>query len=263
MRRNTLFWGAVLIVLGLLFLLNNLNILQVDVWKFVWPLFLIALGAWVLLGTVFRRRPAADELVSIPLDSSGRARLRISHGAGRLNLSGRADPGLLVHGTFGGGLEHHTRRDGELLTVDMHVPQNFFPWGWGPGDTLNWDFSLTDAIPLSLEFNTGASESQIDLSALRVTDLSLQTGASSTVIIMPAAAGMTRARVGSGAASVSLRIPSGVAARVRVRSGLAGITIDQARFPRQGDLYISPDYETAQNKVDIDMETGVGSIDIR
>jgi hypothetical protein len=62
---------------------------------------------------------------------------------------------------------------------------------------------------------------------------------------------------------VTVRVPSGVAARIRIRGGLAGIKVDQNRFPRMGDTYQSADYDTAPNKVDVDIETGVGSVEIR
>lgn len=45
-RREPLAWGIILIVIGLIFLLANID---VDVWDFVarlWPLVLIAWGAW-------------------------------------------------------------------------------------------------------------------------------------------------------------------------------------------------------------------------
>jgi hypothetical protein len=54
-----------------------------------------------------------------------------------------------------------------------------------------------------------------------------------------------------------------VAARIFVKSGLSGITVDQARFNRIGENYESPDYATAANKMEINVETGVGSVDIR
>jgi hypothetical protein len=263
MRRNTLFWGTVLIILGVLQLLNNLGILQISVWQVAWPLLLIAFGIWVLLGTILRRSPGQAEQVSIPLETAGRARIQIQHAAGRLSLAGKTGPGVLLDGTFGGGLNHSSRMDGDTLVVDMRVPEGYFPWGWGPRDTLDWNFRLSEAIPLTLDFNTGASESQIDLSGLRVPELSLQTGASSTDITLPAAAGMTHMKVGSGAASVNIKVPHGVAARIRAQGGLASIVIDQTRFPRQGELYLSPDYDSAPNKVDIDVQTGVGAVDIR
>lgn len=45
-RREPLAWGIILIVIGLIFLLANID---VDVWDFIarlWPVVLIAWGAW-------------------------------------------------------------------------------------------------------------------------------------------------------------------------------------------------------------------------
>jgi len=40
--------GLILIVLGVIFLLNNLNYLNVD-WNKYWPVLLIALGVWIVI----------------------------------------------------------------------------------------------------------------------------------------------------------------------------------------------------------------------
>ena len=40
------------------------------------------------------------------------------------------------------------------------------------------------------------------------------------------------------------------------------MTVDETRFPGFDNRYQSPDYETAANKVDIDIETGVGSVSV-
>ena len=60
-----------------------------------------------------------------------------------------------------------------------------------------------------------------------------------------------------------MRVPSGVAARIRISSGLAGVSVDAERFPRVGSEYISPDYETAENRLDLEINTGVGSVSVR
>lgn len=47
-RTEPLVWGIVLIVIGLMFLLHNI---ELNVWEFVarlWPIILIAWGAWKL-----------------------------------------------------------------------------------------------------------------------------------------------------------------------------------------------------------------------
>jgi hypothetical protein len=116
---------------------------------------------------------------------------------------------------------------------------------------------------MTLDLETGAGESRLDLSALKAEEIRLKTGASSTEMTLPARAGKTRVKVTSGAASVVLRVPNGVAARIAVESGLAGITIDPNRFPRSGSGYQSAEYDRAENSVDIQIETGVGAVEIR
>ncbi len=268
MRKSGLLWGVVLVFVGALLLLNSLGIFNVDVWSLIWPAFLIALGLWSLWGVFAGPRTAGAEEVTIPLEGAGRACLRIRHGAGRLRVDAGASAGELVTGTFGGGLDHRPKREGDALTVDMRVPDGGFPhivapWNWARGRGLNWSFGLNREIPLSLDLETGASDMRLDLTDLRVTDLRLQTGASETKLLLPANAGHTRVNINAGAASVSVRVPAGVAARIRAKGGLAEIKVDRNRFPRAGGVYQSPDYDSAANKVDIVIEVGVGSVKVR
>jgi hypothetical protein len=61
---------------------------------------------------------------------------------------------------------------------------------------------------------------------------------------------------------VTLEVPEGVAARIRSKMGLGSTTVDERRFARSLDAWVSPNYETAANRVDIDLEGGLGSIRI-
>jgi hypothetical protein len=60
-----------------------------------------------------------------------------------------------------------------------------------------------------------------------------------------------------------MQVPTGVAARIQIRSGVSGVSVDERRFPRVGAGNQSPDFDTAANKVEIDAQMGAGSIDIR
>lgn len=261
MRRSTLFWGVVLILIGIALLAGNL--FEIDIWDILWPALLILFGIWVLFGAFFRGR-RAEENITVPLDGAIYGRVQINHGAGRLQLRSGSGFDDLLNGTFGGGLDYKHRKLGETVEVDLSVPMNIWPFGWSPGDGLTWDVRLNNQVPLMLNLNTGAGEVRADLSDLKVTDLTLKTGASSSEIVFPANAGMTRAKIESGAASVDIRIPHNVAARIHASGGLSSIDVDGGRFTSQGgNVYLSPEYESAQNKVELVVTMGVGSVTIR
>jgi hypothetical protein len=93
-----------------------------------------------------------------------------------------------------------------------------------------------------------------------VRQLELHTGASETRVRLPRAAGRTTFRAETGAASLTIEVPTGVAARIRTRTMLGSSQIDQARFPRNGDVNASPDFETATNRVEIEVSGGIGSL---
>lgn len=182
-------------------------------------------------------------------------------------LDASADEGKLVSGTFANGLNAQVKKVDSGLDVVLQpntrdFPEMFFPGNWIGGRGLSWDFGLSKEIPLKLVFETGGAETHLDLTDLQVKDLVLKTGASSTEIKLPSKAGTTSVKLEAGAASVAIRIPEGVAARVEAEAGLASISVDQERFPKQGGIYQSEDFETAPNKVDIRIETGLASIEI-
>lgn len=113
-----------------------------------------------------------------------------------------------------------------------------------------------------MDFNIGAASASLDMSSLKVARFTIDSGASSIDIITPRS-GQTRGSIDTGAAAINVRIPDGVAARISIEGALSTIDVDQSRFPKVGDRYVSPDYESATNRIDLDIESGVSSVDIR
>jgi hypothetical protein len=263
MRRSGIIWGLVLLFAGLLLLLENLGYLAtlgISLWQLFWPLAFIALGVWILLGSRMSGR-VETETLALPLEAATEAEIRVDYGAGELRIEGGSTS--LVDGTFEGGVEHTVRYQDGLTVLRLRSPSvAVWPWGWTPGSRRRWQLRLTEQIPLNLSVHSGASDCHLHLERLNVTRLRIESGASSLNVTLPANAGHTEVRVATGAASLSMRVPEGVAARVRVEGALSSTHVDRARFPRQGGTYLSPDYDTATNRVDIKVETGVGSITI-
>lgn len=61
---------------------------------------------------------------------------------------------------------------------------------------------------------------------------------------------------------MKIELPEEVAGKISVQSGLSSVAINPRRFPLSGSYYISPDYDMVQNRIEISVETGVGSVEI-
>jgi hypothetical protein len=270
MRRGSIFWGIVLVLLGLLLLGQTTGFIPrgINVWAIFWSLLLVAGGIMILMRATgrdrFLRGGLERESVSRELNGAQRGSISIQHGAGELRVDASAAGDVLFSGTFGGGVNVTERRQGSELSIDLSAPSDVLPVVPFGGGELNWSVSLNPAVPLSLHLELGASRNLLNLRDLQLQELRLETGASATEMVFPARAGLTRARVRSGAASVDMRVPEGVAARIHAAGGLASINVDRVRFAHIGEgEYRSADYDTAANRLDLDVETGVGSVSVR
>jgi hypothetical protein len=219
-----------------------------------WPWLAVGLGAWYIVGSVVPRGPGLTEVLAIPLEVATESAVRIRFGAGEL-ATRTAAPGQLVDGSFLGGVTYRQSGPGsvELEQDTTHG------WPWLDRG-FKWTVGLTAEVPLDLRLDVGASRNVLDLRDLRVRSLELHTGASDTRILLPRAAGATSVRAEAGAASLVLEVPNGVAARIRTRVVLGSVQVDQSRFPPVSGGYESPDYATAANRVDVDVQGGVGSL---
>ena len=220
-----------------------------------WPAALVVIGVWFLIGA-FVPRGAPVEALVLPLEGATEASIAIKFGAGELATL-RAQPGDLIDGQFTGGVV--VRRDGAHRIELAQDTTYGMPWLDHRSD---WNVGLSGEVPLDLRIDTGAARARIDLTDLLIRSLELHTGASDTRIRLPRNAGATNVRAETGAASLVIEVPTGVGARIRSRMGLGSTDVDQGRFPREGDGYASPDYATASNRADIDVQGGVGSVKI-
>ncbi|HEY4688089.1 MAG TPA: DUF5668 domain-containing protein [Anaerolineae bacterium] len=260
-RSGAIFWALVLIVLGVIFLLRNAGVLNVS-WNVIWPVLLIVLGGSLLLGNFIRPSSSETRSLSIPIDGAREARVVVHQGAGRLRINSSADPMTLAANAFDGELIQSVRREGDRLDVRLrqeHGWMFWWPWNWGGG--WHWEMSLNRDVPLSLEVKPGASQADIDLRDLKVRDFRLDTGASTVDLTVPAS-GQVTGRIKAGAATVRVRVPEGVALRIRSHLGAASLNVRGNRFQWGDSTYQTPDFDTAANRADLEIDAGAASIDV-
>jgi hypothetical protein len=266
-------WPVILVLVGIELLLAN---------RIPW-LVLAGLAAVVLvLGAAvtnsgFATAPAAGNVSRTDRKDLGSARLAavtVRFDAGQLNIGPleQPTPQQLAVMTYEGPanllpqVNYSVTGDLgrlEYLSNERGGP-GFIPFVDGRSSAPRIDLNLNPNVPITtLSLKSGATDARLDLSALRLSDLDVSVGAASTWVRLPQAAGMTNVRIAGGASTITLEVPQGVAAQIRHRGGLSTVSIDQSRFPSAGEgVYRSPDYNTAQNKVDVNLETGVTTIQV-
>ena len=258
MRYGGAMWGILLILAGVLFLLNSLGILAVNVWAVLWPAALILFGVAALAGA-FRHNNADAVVEGLALQLKGyeEAAVTIHFGAGRLLLAGGAPPDELLSGSFGGGVLHTLNPDGDVARVALRPPD-----GLPSFEGREWDVALNEAIPLTLDVTTGAAEARLDLRSTQTRRLDLRAGAGRVELDVPTAAGRSAVHIEGGAGEVIIRVPTGVAARVSGQAVLGSLDVDETRFAASSGAWESVDYDTAANRVEIAVRFGAGRVQI-
>ena len=260
MRRDNLFWGMALILVGVLLFLQTQGYIG-NIFPYLWPLALILVGGWIILGVYWPQARSKEETFAVPLGAAKSARFKFSHGAGQIEITGGAPTGQALVGSSAVGMNKESWLDGDRLEVKVEAGPSFLPV-LGPSQGV-WRFQLTQEIPLTLKVEAGASSVNIDLQDVLASHVELSTGASSSNLTVPAR-GVSLLEIEAGAASVNVRVPSATAGRIRVEEGVTSVSVDTNRFPRlDSGFYQSSGYDTASDRTDINIEAGLGSVTVR
>ena len=223
-------WPVAWIVIGVLLLMSTTGAIgrgPAELIAEYWPWALIALGIWFVIGAVLPAGRGLAEALEHPAGRRPRTPASGSGSAPATWRSGRPRAGHLVDGTFEGGVTHRLTGPGR---VELEQDTRYgLPW-------LDRDVALDCRADGRGARSTsrsmpGPAGPILDLRDLRVRNLDLQTGASETRVMVPRAAGATTIKAQTGAASLTIEIPAGVAARIRTRMALGSTQVDQTRFP--------------------------------
>ena len=294
-RRVSLVGPVILIGLGVVFLLNNMGVLAWSVWEVIfrlWPILLVALGleiilsrlsAWgsllalvltvaILAGALSLLGPdigtgqvVAGEEIRQALGEATQARVVIEPGVGSLHIKALPESANLIEGVVSVGRGQRVRRDfavvGKTATFTLQSEGiTFGPFiGWD--DQRGWELGLAPEVPLELEISLGVGLTDIDLTGLTVSELKVNMGLGRTTVILPDE-GRFYAKIEGAIGETIIVIPAGMAARIRVDTGLA-VSDLPAGYRQRGDVYTSPDYDNADDRVDLEVSQAIGKVTIR
>jgi hypothetical protein len=257
---SSLGWPLLLIVAGTLLLLSTTGRLGIGPGDLVarwWPLAVIALGIWFLVVALIPRAAGGIDRVQLPLAGAPQASVTVRFGGGELSI-GPARSGLLLDGAFTGIPGRYREQGPGNVELEPESPP---AWPWWDR-TPSWQVGVAADVPLDLRVDSGAAKVRLDLTNTRLRSLRIGTGASDTRVLLPRAAGETRVRAESGAASITFEVPRGVAARITSKMALGSSRIDEGEFPRAAGGWETPGYAAAENRVEVQFSGGVGQLQV-
>lgn len=297
--RNPNTGAMILIGIGILFLLANLGILRGI--GSLWPLVLVAIGVWMLMGRG-QKATIRREHFSAPVGSATSARVKLALPIGETSLSGLDDSATLIDAdmVFLGEMNFVTQGEAQKFVslsqtgdswVNWMNPAN---WNWDRREDYHSTIRLNPTVPTNLDIQGGMGKSTLDLSKLHLTGLEISGGVGEVIATLPANSEALDARVQVGVGRLDLTIPSGAAltarvkggvgeteitlppdaaARIEASSGVGDVSIPSRLQKVSGDdgsfglgksgVWETPNFSSAARQIVIHYESGVGQLRVR
>ena len=224
-----------------------------------------ALGVSCLLLTACARDwgppgPERTETRSIELDKSEEVKVDLKMGAGELRVGGGADQ--LMQGRFSynrlrlrpevsyssGGFRGHL-----VVEEPSHV-------GTATSRYV-WDLRFNDQKPLDLNVNCGAGQSRLNLGDLTLRRVNVEMGVGELKMdLRGAPKNDYDVSVRGGVGSATIYLPENVGIEAHVEGGIGGI--HAPGLEKREGRYVNDSYGRAKTTVRLDIEGGIGSINL-
>jgi len=297
-HRPSLFWPIILIGAGAILLLSNLNVITGNPWGVIWrlwPLLLIAIGLDILFGRrsaagaiigailglavvgvvlwVLIAKPALPGLnfsgnlqtqhIQYPLGNIQSARVSIGFATGTNDLKSVSDSGNLIDGdlSYYGSIDFMPTSDGTTANVRLNESSNTvsFPFFGDSGE--HWLVGLNPKVAYDLDLNMGVGNSTVDLSKLTLSNGKINVGVGQVEVRLPSSGKFTL-KIDGGVGSLKIRLPGNVGVHVDLNSGLGSFNAG-SRLKSIGDnIYQTDGFASAADQITLDINAGVGSINI-
>jgi hypothetical protein len=225
------------------------------------------------------------ETQTVELSDADSVDVEIQMGAGNLEVSGGASE--LLEATFTYNVEElnpqATYSNGRLEIKDSDVDESIRSLFDLDEYRNEWDLRLNDATPMEMNINLGAGRSNLDLSTLALTSLTMDGGAGEIVLDLSDSQSLGRldfrigvgnstidltgewqddldARIEGGLGQLNLRLPSDVGVSVQVNTGIGAV--EATGLTQNGDTYTNDAFGVSDVTLHIDVEGGVGQINL-
>lgn len=158
---------------------------------------------------------------------------------------------------------HHNDGGNYVLNFEMSGKKGVHFWH-GNHDKSNEAVLKLNPNPIwNVNVSTGAADVNFDLSKFKVRELKLDGGAAAFDVKLGEPLETTSVHVSTGAASVDVRIPKDAACKVSITGFMSSNNLEDAGLKKDNDGdYETPGFETAKNKIVMNVSGGMASFDV-
>ncbi len=201
------------------------------------------------------------ESISQEIGDTNKADVDIAMAAGEMNIGVLDDSNALIAGEVSVGTWQEIRSEYKIQgSTGYYFLRSLNPVFY-PGNDWTWNLGLTPDIPLDLDASMGAGEMELELREVAVASLDASQGVGELKVILPEGVSMD-GDISQAIGEIVIFVPEGVAVRVEVSKAISNLDVP-GDFEKRGDYYYSPDYETADEKIDLDVSQAIGNIEVR
>jgi hypothetical protein len=138
-----------------------------------------------------------------------------------------------------------------------------------PGDShhtfgnmrYRWDLQLNKKVPVDLAVHFGAGEAKLDLSSLDLRGLELNMGVGHLDVDLRGVPKHSyNVSIHGGIGEATVRVSSDTAVWAEAHGGIGGIKV--RGLQQEDGHWVSPAYESSGNKIRIDVQGGIGQINV-
>ena len=204
-----------------------------------------------------------EETRTVELGKAESVEIDLDMGAGELRLYGGA--GELMEGSFVYNVERwkpeidYTISGSRGLLKIRQGKSSGVPIGKRRN---RWDISLNDNVPLDIRVDFGAGEGKLDLRGLMLKSLNIDMGVGSlTVDLADEWEQDMDVSIEGGVGSATVYLPEDIGVRVKVDKGIG--SVHARRMNKEGHVYTNDAYGKTEVSIDMDIEAGIGSINLK
>jgi len=197
-------------------------------------------------------------------DVTTKGELKVNLGAGNVNISSIDD--VLYKAEIPGRIakaEVNYSKSKKKAIVKIENDKNFLisPSLFN-GDNHTYDIELNENVKWEMDIQTGAVDADLNLQELIVEFIDIDTGAGDLLVKLGDLSDLTEVSIDAGAGDVTIEIPENVGVLADVDGGIHDISLNGGDWIKENDQYKSSNYEEASSKVRINMDLGVGDVNI-